>query len=92
MPKTDKQKIFASKTKSKIPKSAREKRMWIQARKLTAEMTGRYAEENIPWGLVTHIYQDEIKGNKIIKKSDIKNAKISQAVRSYKTNKKRKKS
>lgn len=82
---TDKTKMLANKTSSKVPKTEREKKMWINARRLVAQKTGRYAEEDIPWGLVQKIYKDEKKGNKIVSRSDIKRAKPSKTVRAYRT-------
>lgn len=80
-------KMMANKTSSSIPKTAAEKKKWIQARRLVARETGRYKEKEIPWGLVTHIYKAEKKANKTIKPKDILREKTSKAVRKYKTDK-----
>ena len=82
---TAKQKMMADKTGSKIPKTAKEKKMWIQARRLVAKETGRYKEDEIPWGLVNHIYEAEKKAQKVIKPKEIRKTKESKAVRKYKT-------
>lgn len=80
--------MMANKTESSIPKTAAQKKKWIQARKLVARQVGRYKEKEIPWGLVTHIYQNEEKAGKTIRKKDIRDtkAKMGSAVRKYKTN------
>lgn len=81
---TDKQKIFSNKTDSKIPKTPRQKKMWVRARQIVAKETGRTSESGQPWGLVTKIYKDENKAGKVAKKSDVKKAKVSKTVRKYK--------
>lgn len=73
-----------NKTKSKIPKTPKEKKQWIQARRIVSKESGKTSEKNMPWGLVTHIYQDEKKAGKVAKKSDVKNAKKSKTVSKYK--------
>lgn len=81
---SDKAKMMADKTDSKIPKTPREKKMWIQARRLVAKKTGDYSEKDQPWGLTTTIYKKEKKANKIIRPRDIERAKVSKTVRAYK--------
>lgn len=81
---TAKAKMMANKTTSKIPKTAKQKQMWIKARQLSAKESGKYGEKSVPWGLVNHIYQAEKKANKVIKSSDIAKAKKSKAASKYK--------
>ena len=80
--------MYDNKTSSKIPKTARQKKMWIEARKIVAKESGKYSEKNLPWGLVTHIEQNEVKANKIAKPKDWKDAKKSKAVSKYTNNRK----
>jgi len=82
---TDKQKMMEMKTSSDIPKTPQEKKRWIRARQIVAKETGRYSEGEIPWALVTHIYQSQQKAGKTAKASDVKKAKVSKTVRKYKT-------
>lgn len=56
---TDKEKLMSNKTTSKIPKTPRQKKMWIQARKLVAKTSGATSEKSMPWGLVTKITKDQ---------------------------------
>ena len=84
---TSKNKLMENKTKSKIPKNSTEKRQWIQARKVVAKQSGAKSESGVPWGLVTHIYQNEKKAGKTITPKDVSKTKPSKAVKSYKTNK-----
>ncbi len=82
---SDKEKILAGKyrTKSKIPKTPREREMWKRATAIAAKQSGRYSEKEIPWELVTTIYKDAKKAGKVPKKSDITKAKVSTTVRKY---------
>lgn len=75
-----------NKTASKIPKTPKQKKRWIRARQIVAKETGRISEKQ-PWALVNHIYQEQEKVNKTAKKSDIKKAKVSKAVKRYKATK-----
>jgi hypothetical protein len=79
--------MMANKTTSKIPKTEKEKQQWIRARQITAKETGRYGEKDIPWGLVQTIYNNAKKAGKVPKKSDVTKAKVSKAVKGYKTGK-----
>ena len=78
-----KNKMMENKTKSRIPKTATEKKQWIQARKIVSKESGKSSEKSMPWGLVNHIYQNEKKAGKVIKPSDVKKAKKSKAVSRY---------
>lgn len=80
---TGRQKLMADKTSSNIPKTSAQKRKWIQARRLVTKQTGATSEKQIPWGLVTHIYQSEEKARKTIKPSDIKKARVSNTIKDY---------
>lgn len=80
-------KMMADKTSSNIPKTALQKKRWIQSRRLVAREVGRYKEKEIPFQLVNHIYQAQEKANKTIKPKDILREKTSKAVRKYKTDK-----
>lgn len=82
---TDKAKMMANKTTSPIPKTAKEKRMWIQARRFVAKTVGRYGEDDIPFGLVTKIYKDQQKSGHVMHDRDIENAKQYKSIRAYKT-------
>jgi len=82
---TDKQIMLADKTTSAIPKTPREKKMWIRARQFIAKSVNRFSEEAIPWGAVQKVYKNQIKGNKVMKKSDIDNVKISKSLRKFRT-------
>ena len=82
--KSDKQKIMSNKTSSKIPKTPKEKKMWIRARQIAAKESGKYSEKELPWALTTTIYKKAKAAGKIPKKSDVTNAKKSSAVSKYK--------
>lgn len=71
-------------TKSDIPKTAREREMWKRATAIATKESGAQSEKSTPWQLVTTIYKNAKKANKVPKKSDIKKAKHSKAVASYK--------
>ena len=82
--------IFQKKTKSHIPKTPREKEMWIAARRIVASQTGKkkHGEKGQDltsgqWGLVTHIYQNAKKAGKIPKQADWEKAKKGKAVSRY---------
>lgn len=81
---SDKDKMMAYKTMSHIPKTKKEKKMWIQARRFVAKSSNRYSEKEIPWGLVTKIYKDQLKSGNVMHDKDIEHAKVSKTVRSYK--------
>ena len=85
---TSRQKLMADKTKSKVPKTSKEKRMWIQARRIAVKESGAKTEDEVPWGLVQKIYANAKKSEKVPKSTDVKKAKISKAVKSYTTHKK----
>lgn len=76
--------LMSNKTSSKIPKTKTEKERWVRARKIVAKESGAKSDKQMPWQLVTHIYNEEQKSNKTAKKSDVKKTKVSKAVRSYK--------
>lgn len=73
--------IFSDYTGSKIPKTPRERRMFVQARRLEAKMTGRTGIKDQSWGLIVKIYKDELKANKIIKDKEIRKQKVIPRVR-----------
>ena len=75
-----------NKTTSKTPKTPRQKKMWIQARKIAAKEGGTVNPKKVSWGLVTHIYENAKKANKVPKKTDVAKAKKSKAVSRYKVN------
>ncbi len=77
--------MMAMKTTSHVPKSAREKKMWIQARRFVARTVGRYKEKEIPWGLVQKIYEDQVKSGHTMSDEDIRKAKIYKTIRKYET-------
>lgn len=84
--------IFKDKTKSDIPKTPRQKKMWIQARRIVAAQAGKKkrgvkGEQDLTpgqWGLVTTIYKDAKKADKIPKTSDWTKAKKEPSTMSYK--------
>jgi len=80
---TKKELMMADVTHSDIPKTPEEKRMWIQARRFVAKETGRYRDEDIPWGLVVKIYKNQKKSGHVMHDRDIEDAKESKTVRSY---------
>ena len=82
---SQKEKILsgAYKTKSKIPKTPREKEMFKRATAIAVKESGKYSEKNIPWPLAVTIYKNAKKADKIPKKSDIKNAKYNSKVARY---------
>lgn len=88
--------MFANMTQSDIPKTPREKKMWIAARRIVAKQSGLYEktksdskqttkqqEQKMPWGLVTTIYKNAKKANKIPKQADWKDAKVNKTVKAY---------
>ena len=75
---------MSDKTTSNIPKTPREKKMWIRARQIAAKQAGKYSEKDVPWGLVTTIYKKAEAADKVPKKSDVTKAKKSKAVSKYK--------
>lgn len=75
------------KTKSKIPKTAREKTNYKRAEGIAAKESGKYSEKNLPYGLVDKIYKNAEKAGKTIKKGDAKKAKYSKTVAKYKNKK-----
>lgn len=85
MPQAKKPSIMADSTRSKIPKTLKEKKEFIQARRLTAKQTGRKGLKDQPYGEVVHVYEDEKKAGKVIKDSEIRKTKPSKAVKKYKT-------
>lgn len=72
------------KTSSKIPKTPKEKDMWIQARRIVAKQTGAKHESQMPWQLVTTIYNDAKKAGKVPKLEDVRKAKYSKTIAKYK--------
>jgi len=75
--------LMGDKTTSKIPKTAKEKKMWVRARQIAAKESGAKSDKSMPWELVTTIYKKEKGADKVAKKSDVKKAKISKAVKKY---------
>jgi hypothetical protein len=89
--------MFQNKTTSKVPKTAREKKAWIQARRIAAKQAGlkttgakrsnkavKQQEEKVSWGLVNKIYQNQLKADKIAKNKDWKKDKPSKKVKAKK--------
>lgn len=76
--------LMSDKTRSNIPKTPREKKMWERARQITTKESGARSEKQVPWQLVTHIYKKEKEAGKVAKKSDVKKAKYSKKVADYK--------
>lgn len=85
--KSNKQKILSGNytTKSKIPKTPKEKEMWKRATGIAVKESGKYSEKGIPWQLVTTIYKNEEKAGKVAKKKDVTKAKYSKTVAKYKS-------
>lgn len=79
--------MMENKTKSKIPKTKKQKKNWIRARKIVSKESGKSSEKEMPWGLVTHIYKEAEKSDKVIKPMDVKKAKKSKTVSKYKSKK-----
>jgi|15BtaG_2_1085339.scaffolds.fasta_scaffold00113_14 hypothetical protein len=75
--------LMEDKTSSKIPKTPREKKMWIRAREIAVKQSGAKSEKGVPWELVTTIYKDAKKADKIPRKSDVTYAKKDKAAESY---------
>lgn len=71
-------------TKSKIPKTPKQKRMFVRAEGIAAKAAGTFSEKNIPFGLAVKIYKDEEKADKVAKAKDVKKTKVSKAVKKYK--------
>lgn len=69
--------LMSSKTKSKVAKTAKEKKQWVRARQIVTKETGAKSEKSVPWGLVQKIYQDEKKSGKVAKKEDVAKTKFS---------------
>ena len=82
--KTDRGGLMSDKTTSKIPKTAKEKKMWVRSRQIAAKESGARSEKEEPWGLTTTIYKNAKKADKVPKKSDVTKAKKSKAVAKYK--------
>lgn len=59
-------------TKASEAHTPREKEMYKRATAIAVKETGRRTEHTIPYGVVQRIFEDEIKGNKVITKKDIK--------------------
>lgn len=87
---TSRQKLMANKTSSKVPKTEKQKKMWIQARRIAVKESGAQSEESVPWGLVQKIYENAKKAGKVPKQADVKKAKVSKTVKAYATPDKRK--
>ena len=79
-----KNKLMQDKTSSPIPRTPKEKRMWIQARRIVAKEVGAKRESEMPWELVTTIYNNAKKANKIPKMADVRDAKFSKTIYKYK--------
>lgn len=86
---TEREKLMAHKTKSPIPKTPTEKNRWIRARQIAVKQSGARSEGAVPWGLVNHIYQEQMKAGKTAKLSDVQKAKFSKTVKKYVTNRSR---
>ena len=84
-----KQKILtgAYRTKSKIPKTPKQKLMWKRSTAIAAKESGKYTDKTIPYSLVTTIYKNAVKADKVPKKEDIEKAKYSKHIASYKGDK-----
>lgn len=84
-----KQKILtgAYRTKSKIPKTPKQKLMWKRSTAIAAKESGKYTDKTIPYPLVTTIYKNAVKVDKVPKKEDIEKAKYSKHIASYKGDK-----
>lgn len=74
-PKSQHAKLMEKKTTSKVPKSATEKKQWIQARRKVVKSYGSQSEKSVPWGIVQKIYANEKKAGKVMKESDITKSK-----------------
>lgn len=88
--------LFQNKTSSDIPKSPFEKKAWIAARRIVSAQAGKQKRgadnqdlTSGQWGLVTTIYKNALKANKIPKAEDWTKAKPSKAVKAYKATKKK---
>ena len=46
---TGRKALLADKTQSKIPKTPKEKKMWIQARRIATKESGAQSEKQVPW-------------------------------------------
>ena len=77
--------LMSNKSSSKIPKTQKQKQMWIKARQIVTKQSGATSEKKMPWGLVTTIFKNAKAANKVPKKSDVTKAKKSPAVSKYKT-------
>lgn len=80
---TPRQKLLANKTASKVPKTPKQKQMWIRARQIATKESGAQSEKEVPWGLTNHIFQNAKKADKVPKKADVTKAKKSKAVSKY---------
>lgn len=76
--------LMADKTSSDIPKTPKEKKMWIQARRIATKESGAKDEKEVPWPLVTTIYKDAKKANKVPSIKDVHKAKKDKKVEKYK--------
>lgn len=77
--------LMSNTTKSKVPKTPKEKDQWVRARQIATKESGARSEKSVPWGLVQKIYKDEKTAGKTAKKSDVSKAKRSKTVAKYKT-------
>lgn len=80
---TQRQKLMANKTRSNVPQSPKQKKMWIRARQIAVKQSGARTEKEVPWQLVQTIYQNAVKANKVPKLADVKKAKYSVTVANY---------
>lgn len=74
------------KTKSKIPKTPKQKAMWKRGVEIAVKTSGKSTDKTIPFPLVTTIYKNEVKAGKVAKKSDVTKAKYSKTVAKYSNN------
>ena len=88
---TQKDVMMSDVTHSDIAKTPKEKRMWIQARRLAAKQSGRSRDEGMPWSYVMQLYENQKKSGHTIRDKDIEDAHKSKTVRAYKDPKKERK-